>query len=203
MALGPFDGDELSALVESRTGTTPTADLVAALQARTGGMPFFAAELADAIAAHPATQRQCEDGLELPLPRRVATTVLHRVFALGADARQVASVVALLGWVGVDRLPMIATVTTMTEQRTEDAFDRLVRARLLVPDGDDLPLHPCHRARCPARRYRTPPGSGACTARSLGCWPTSAARGERRDIAEIADHLRLGSPATILPRRRC
>ena len=154
-------------------------------------MPFFAAELADAIATHPATQRQCEDGLELPLPRRAATTVLHRVFALGADARQVASVVALLGWVGVDRLPMIATVTTMTEQRTEDAFDRLVRARLLIPDGTtyrfthaivrDALLADVHPAR-QRRLHRQ-------IARVLA---DERRAGERRDIAEIADHLRLG-----------
>jgi DNA-binding CsgD family transcriptional regulator/tetratricopeptide (TPR) repeat protein/energy-coupling factor transporter ATP-binding protein EcfA2 len=191
IALGPFDDDELSALVESRTGTTPTADLVATLHARTGGMPFFAAELADAIAAHPATQRQCEGGLELPLPQRAATTVLHRVFALGADACQVASVVALLGWVGVDRLPMIATVTTMTEQRTGDAFDRLVRARLLIPDGTTFRFtHAIVRDALvadihPARQRRL----HRQIARVLA---DERRAGERRDIAEIADHLRLG-----------
>ena len=90
VALGPFDGDELRALAHSRTGTAPTAAFIDALQARTGGMPFFAAELVDAMAAHPSSRSDGDDSVELALPRRVATTVLHRVFALGADARQVA-----------------------------------------------------------------------------------------------------------------
>ena len=103
-------------------------------------MPFFASQLVDSLVVHGLVRTA--DGTvtigrrDLPLPRRVATTVLHRVFSLGPDARQVATVVALLGRVAVDRLPVLAAVTGITTERTEEAFDLLVRTGILDEDAD-------------------------------------------------------------------
>jgi len=191
VTLGPFDGDELAALVESRAGIVPTAGFVESLSARTGGMPFFAAELADAMATHLALDHFVEDAPELPVPRRAATTVLHRVFTLGADARQVATVAALLGWIAVDRLPMLATVTALTEARTEDAFDRLVRARVLMPDGDGYRF--THGIVRDALLTDTHPARGRRLHRHIARVLADERRaGAARDIEEIGDHLRRG-----------
>ena len=79
----------------------------------------------------------------------------------------------------------------MTDERAEDAFDRLVRARVLVPDGDsyrfthaivrDALLADTH----PARRRRL----HRLIARTLA---DERRAGADRDIEEIGDHLRRG-----------
>ena len=118
LELEPFDDAELAALVAAHLGRQPDARFVASLRERTGGMPFFAAELVGALAG--AGVVELADGrvtiapMEPPLPRRVATTVLHRVFQLGADARRLAAAVAVLGPVRLDRLDVLATATALS-----------------------------------------------------------------------------------------
>ena len=143
LELGPFADDDLAALVTAHTGRQPDPTMVELIRARTGGLAFFATELTLALAGAGLTE--LTDGRVTtalsegePLPRRVATAVLHRVFQLGADARRVATTVALLGQVPVERLPVLASVTGLTPERAEEAFDRLIRARVLSDDGSSF-----------------------------------------------------------------
>jgi len=139
LELGPFDAAELAALVEAHAGRPPDEALVELLMAQTGGMPFFAAELVKAVVDQGLVERA--DGRvsaaspHVPLPHRVSTFVLHRVFVLGADARRVATTLAVLGAMGTDRLDLLATVTGLGRTRTDAAFDRLVRSGILEVDA--------------------------------------------------------------------
>ncbi len=194
LELGPLADAELALLVAATVGHPPDDGLIEILRQRTGGMPFFAAELIAALAdgglLHRADGTVTARPGDHPLPRRVATTVLHRVFMVGADARRVATAVALLGHVPVERLGTLATVTALGRDRTDDAFDRLVRARVLVSDGPtyrfhhvivrDAVLADLH----PAARRRL----HGVIARVL---VEERRAGEQREIGEICEHLRL------------
>ena len=136
--LGPLSGEELAGLVRQRLAGEPSPALAQMLEARSGGVPFFAVELLDVLdAAGALTSR---DGVIEPilaepvLPRRASTAVLHRVFQLGADARAVATAASVLANVGLGDLMLLADLTGMDHLRTEAAFDVLVRAGVLVAD---------------------------------------------------------------------
>lgn len=136
--LGPLDPSELAILVERRLGTPPSPALARMLGERSGGVPVFAVELLDALAAGGAVRVEVggPDGAldEAVLPRRVSTAVLHRVFQLGADARAVATAAAALGRVPLGDLRLAADLARLDLRRVEAAFDALVRAEVLVPD---------------------------------------------------------------------
>ncbi len=140
--LGALDAAELGELVRRRTDLEPTEQLVRLLQQRTGGAPFFVIELLAAMsrAGHRHGADDAGEPLapeELTLPLRVTTAVLHRVFALGADARAVASAAAVLDRVPSGGLSLLAAAAELDVARTSAAFARLVEAGLLVADGAD------------------------------------------------------------------
>jgi DNA-binding CsgD family transcriptional regulator/tetratricopeptide (TPR) repeat protein len=141
MTMSAFDERELEELVVSRLGRRPTPFLLEVLRRRTGGMPFFAAELLDALIDAQALSVVDDHVDAMPsiqemLPRRVTTAVLHRVFRLGADARRVASAASLLDEVSLSRLPLLERLSRLDPHRLDAAFDRLVAAHVLVRIGD-------------------------------------------------------------------
>lgn len=107
LAVGGLGGDELLDLVEANTGRMAPAHgraLRDALQAETGGNPFFAGEIVRHL-AETGTLFQDADGLwttaadldPATLPVSVREVVLRRVARLGPDTRRVLSMAAVIG----------------------------------------------------------------------------------------------------------
>ena len=116
---------------------------------RSGGVPFFAVELLDALADSGALVER--DGLltvastEPVLPRRVSIAVLHRVFQLGPDARALATAASALGRVPLGDLRLVADLARLDAGRAEVAFDVLVRADVLVAGDGGYRFRARHR----------------------------------------------------------
>jgi DNA-binding NarL/FixJ family response regulator len=143
VAMGELDDDELAQLIQERTTRRPTTRLVQLLSDRSGGTPFFAIELLDAMARSDdlVASDDTVDVIEtdrLTLPARVSTAVLHRVFSLGPDARSVASAAAVLGAVRGDGVPILAAVSGLSMEHTVAALDALRQAGVLVVDAAGL-----------------------------------------------------------------
>jgi DNA-binding CsgD family transcriptional regulator len=140
LAMGELDDDELARLIQERTARRPTTRLVQLLSDRSGGTPFFAIELLDAMARSDnlIATGDTVDVVEpdrLALPTRVSTAVLHRVFTLGPDARAVASAAAVLGAFPGEVAPMLAAVSGLPMERTVAAFEALRHGGVLVTDA--------------------------------------------------------------------
>ena len=141
ITLAALDDADLAALVEARTGCAPSPRLLRLLGHRSGGTPFFAIELLDAMSrsgdlATAGGVIDAAESAERAMPTRVSTAVLHRVFGLGADARLVASAIAVVGHVPLDPSPLLVALDVLDADRTMTAFGRLVDARIVVPSGD-------------------------------------------------------------------
>lgn len=141
LELGPFDDAELFELAEAVLGTPPSQGLIDVVRTRSGGLPFFAVELllamrdADVI-VRTGNLADLKPGATAALPARVATAVLHRVFGLGDRVRKLAAASAVLGEVPLHRLGLLAALAQLSPEEADEAFDRLVEARVLIEDGD-------------------------------------------------------------------
>lgn len=194
ICLGDFDVTELAALVEARTGHVPDESFVAMLHDRSGGLPFFAVELLQAllvVGIDVSSPLAAARAARLALPRRVSTAVLHRVFEVGPDARLMASAIAVLGTLSLDQLPIVSALTAFAPTRTNVAFDDLVRARVLVEDRE--------RYRFPHSIVRDALYADLDPARRR-IWHQQVAMmlaqrrsaGRPNEIVEIGEHLRQG-----------
>jgi hypothetical protein len=104
VALGPMGAEHTAALLEHVLGRQPTASLLDAVIARTGGIPFFVAEVGAALGADVRWQGVFEAAApvegqdqDLPLPDSVRDAVLLRVSRLSPEARRVLEVAAVMG----------------------------------------------------------------------------------------------------------
>jgi DNA-binding CsgD family transcriptional regulator len=86
IAPGPLSLASLHHLVKSRLGTSLPRPLLARLADASGGNPFYALEMARALAPH----ADPESAQPLPVPRSLEQLVVSRVQTLSAPARQVA-----------------------------------------------------------------------------------------------------------------
>ena len=172
-------------------GVVPHDHFVDVLHERTGGLPFFAAELLDLLVdagLDPASPHDAARLATLALPRRSSTAVLHRVFELGPDARAVASVASVVGRATTDRLPMVGEISGLDTARTLHAFDRLVSAGILGDSGEEFEFaHPIVREAlygdlAPATRR-------AWHARLAALLAEGRSAARPREILEIAEHL--------------
>ncbi|MGZ4185518.1 MAG: ATP-binding protein [Solirubrobacteraceae bacterium] len=102
IAVEPLAERDTAALLAKALGTDAAPSLVAAVLARTGGVPFFIEELAAALASSERI-RSGQGGLELadadalPLPDSVRDAVLVRAAHVGANARAALTVAAAVG----------------------------------------------------------------------------------------------------------
>ena len=191
--LGPLSVEELAGLVRQRLAGEPSPALAQMLEARSGGVPFFAVELLDVLdAAGALTSR---DGVLAPtradpvLPRRASTSVLHRVFQLGADARAVATAAAVLASVHLGDLALLADLAGMDQARTEAAFDVLVRAGVLVADAGAY--HFAHAiVRDAVYEDLGPAARRRLHGRIAGALTDGTAVERPRDVVEVAGHVR-------------
>lgn len=191
LELGGFNADELAELVRARTGSHPHDRNVRTLLTRTGGLPFFAVELVDAMQSAGIDLGAAADLAEVPLPRRTSTAILHRVFSLGHDARAVASACSIMTPIRLDLLPLLGDLTSLPADRTAGAFDLLAVAGILVETDDayrfvhDLVRQALYDDLPPAvrRAWHADVADELSRRRSAG---------HPRQILEIAEHLRRG-----------
>jgi DNA-binding CsgD family transcriptional regulator len=141
---GPLGSAAVAALVESRLGTVPEPEFVAACELATGGNPLLLTQLVSALGSEgvrpDATQvaRVAQIG-----PRAVSRTVLMRLSRLGAPAHAVAEAVAILG--DGAALPTVAELAGVSQADVAEATRALVQAEILRPEPPLSFVHPLVR----------------------------------------------------------
>ncbi len=102
LTLGPLDAEGTAQMVEAVLGAAPSPALARTLHDRTGGVPFFVEELAQALESD-GRLRPGAEGLELaldgdvPLPRTIRDAVLLRTSDLSGEARATAEAASVAG----------------------------------------------------------------------------------------------------------
>ncbi|KAB2378911.1 helix-turn-helix transcriptional regulator [Actinomadura montaniterrae] len=143
--IGPLDDDAVRRLAEllladlKRDGAHD--EIVATVLRQSGGNPFFAVQsLLGALETE-------SSGASAPLPAFPVDrgrAFLDRVLRVEPEARRIGRAAALLGVVGIDRVPLAADLADLPAARAAAAFDALVgRGILLV--GDDGGFRLCHQ----------------------------------------------------------
>jgi DNA-binding NarL/FixJ family response regulator len=138
--LGMLSRAAVAAVVASALGGPPDEALVAEVHRRADGNPYFAAEIARSlvdsrlVTVDASGARLTGAPQAMHLTRRAA--VLRRVMPLGAEAQAVARILAVLRVAALDRIGLIAQVTSLTEASVAAAFDDLVRAHVVVGDAE-------------------------------------------------------------------
>jgi DNA-binding CsgD family transcriptional regulator len=174
-------------LLATEFGRSPDPDFVLACSGATGGNPFLVRELAASLIA---------DGIEPDAdaaasvatvgPKAVARATLGRLGHLSDDAIALARAIAVLA--GEARLPRAAELAGIDERRTLRAFDALVAAGLVLPDGLLEFTHPIVRA---AVYNEIPPGDRSAAQRRIA----DLLELEGAALDAIAGHLLLCQPA--------
>ncbi|HUG83786.1 MAG TPA: AAA family ATPase [Euzebya sp.] len=136
-SLGP---EAIAEVITPVVGAKPDALLVAEVYRRTSGNPFFALEIAGWLAQTGAlTTEQGQVRLSWPqgrLPLSRADTLLERFVRLDTTTRAVVESIAVLGGADPTDLGVLSEMAGIPEDEVAEAFDGLVRQRLLVPqDG--------------------------------------------------------------------
>src|SRR6478609_8847304 len=132
LVLEPLGVEDVGQLLAEVLEAAPAPSLVRAVHDRTAGLPFFAEELAHALAATGAI-RPGRHGLELadaddvPLPDTIRDAVMLAAHDLSGDARAAADAAAVAGEAfDIDLVAAIAG---------DRGLDELVANGLLVDDG--------------------------------------------------------------------
>jgi DNA-binding CsgD family transcriptional regulator len=170
LALDGLAGTEVAALLEAELGRAVPADVAGAVRDRSGGNPFFVAELARLLD---------RDGHARGLPDGVRDAVRARLRRLPTEARTAVETAAVLGTVDPTAL---AATTELDGPAVLDALDAARPAGLLTVAGfsHDL-VRETARAAVPSRRRHTLHHRWAQVLRAR---PDAAER-----LAEIAHHL--------------
>ncbi|MFI9010755.1 AAA family ATPase [Actinosynnema sp. NPDC053489] len=138
--LAPLSGGDVARIVETVLGTPVDDGLAHEVHQRADGNPFFAVEIArslrelDLVAVDGDRARLAVSPSAIRLTRREA--VLRRVAPLDRDARAVARAVSIFRRVRLDRIGLLARVSSLPEEAVVDAFDELLRAQVVVRDED-------------------------------------------------------------------
>jgi DNA-binding CsgD family transcriptional regulator len=102
VVLGPLSVAALHELIRSRLGTAPARPVLVRIASASGGNPFYALEIAAALAQHPAEQAR---GGELPIPDSLQELVMTRIRPLPDRSQE-----ALLAIAALSR-PTISTLS--------------------------------------------------------------------------------------------
>ncbi|MDW5595793.1 AAA family ATPase [Conexibacter stalactiti] len=132
LELGPLADDAVAELVATLLGGAPAAGVVATVQRRSAGNPFFAEQCALDLAE--ARAWSADDGTRPPAfseDRRRA--FLDRVLRVGPRSRRIGQAVALLGVVGFARIELAADLAGLAPAEADAAFDALVERGILQP----------------------------------------------------------------------
>ena len=135
--LHPLGKSEIRSMIKGMLDVAPSEDLVAIVQSLSNGNPFFAIEsirllmnshrinFTDKVA-------RLTHNDELPHPE---TAIIHRFFEIGSTDTTVARVLSVFRRISLRFLPLIATLSKISEDEVSASFDRLVIAEILVPIG--------------------------------------------------------------------
>jgi DNA-binding CsgD family transcriptional regulator/tetratricopeptide (TPR) repeat protein len=196
--LGPLDPDDVRALARMVVDAAPDERLARVLWEATQGNPFYVEHGARSLMAsgelivRDGRARLSADAEGTAL--RAPTTIVYRLFDLGADARAVARALTAFRRFELDDLALLAQLSDLEPPAVERAFDALVDAHLLRPSGRGFEFtHPIVRDTLyddlgPAERRRIHATIAAALA---------AARAEGRDVvlADLATHLAASAAA--------
>ena len=132
VALEPLGRVETAALVAEVLGADPSEPLAAAIHERSQGVPFFAEELAGALARDGRLQAgraglELAEGSEVAIPDTVRDAVLMRCGDLSPAGREAAEGAAVAG----DRFALDAVVRIASEEGVGELLDRA----LITEDG--------------------------------------------------------------------
>jgi DNA-binding CsgD family transcriptional regulator len=156
--LGELEASGLTQVVEPRTlseagvheltrevfGAEPDPEFAAACRARTGGNPFFLAELLRALREEdvPPTSAGVDRVADVA-PQAVGRVVLARLARLGPDAASLAKAVASLG--GTAHMVDAAELARLTDRRAADAAAALTQSGILAGRPQLEFVHPLMR----------------------------------------------------------
>jgi DNA-binding CsgD family transcriptional regulator len=202
----PLSAPGAGRLLRARTALPMSPAFVQAVHDSTGGSPFLLGEVARALAdGGPA------DGVPRPT-RQLERFVAVRLDRLGADARQIADAVAVLG--RGSALRDAAGVARLDIERAAKAADALRRAGVLAADADlrfcqplvaqaaYQRLAPSCRALMHAQAARVLDGAGASTAAVARHLLRTEPAGDRwivrRLIAAAEEALQSAAPASAV-----
>ncbi len=130
--VGPLSLGALHELLRQRMGGPVARPTLVRIHETSGGNPFFALELARALAG-----RELRPGEPMPVPATLGELTASRFERLGADAREVLLLVAALA------RPTIGIVTAAAGERAAPALETAVAEGLLESDGSRLRfVHP-------------------------------------------------------------
>ncbi|HSO30616.1 MAG TPA: AAA family ATPase [Candidatus Sulfomarinibacteraceae bacterium] len=191
LVVGPLSLAALHHLIQSRLGLNLSRPMLVRVAEASGGNPFFALEIAGALARATAPPAL---GDLLPLPRTLHDLLSDRVDRLSTAARAVASAAAALS------RPTAETVEAAvgTDLDVDAALLEVEEAGVLVSDGDRLRFsHPllasaiygslsASRRRALHRRLATVVGDPEERARHLARSATAADEGAAAMIEEAA-----------------
>lgn len=139
LELGPLDADGVGELIGGWAGHRPNAHLLAEVEARTGGNPFFITAVLQHLASRGAVGLETGiagvDALVSEVPETMAGLVDAAVERCGPAAREIATVAAILG--DDFRADTVAAVTSRPIGATVAALERLVHVRLLGQAPND------------------------------------------------------------------
>jgi DNA-binding winged helix-turn-helix (wHTH) protein len=130
-----FSVDEVTRLVESRTGVRPSTTLAAALRERSGGNPLYVEQLLRTAWAESALQATAQElASTIDLQHGIIETIGRHLDAMSDAGREFLTVAAVLG--KEFRLAELAVVTGLAPDALLDRIDEAVRASILFQDKD-------------------------------------------------------------------
>ncbi len=132
LEVGALDLSPIHRIVSQRLGLSLPRPLLARIHETSGGNPFYALELARAIAA----VQLVEPAAPLPVPETLRELVRHRIDALPEDCRRALLVAAAL----TSPTPALVTAASRTDG---DALRPAVATQIVTMDGDRIRfVHP-------------------------------------------------------------
>lgn len=132
----PIEPADAACLLEDLLGDAPAtpADMRAGLLRRTGGIPFFLVNCAQALHAGVLDGQSIQSNALIPWD--VSESVRQRVAALSSPARDLVAVAAVAGGVTARTVLLRAVADAGDGTTALEALDAAVRARLLAEEGD-------------------------------------------------------------------
>ena len=135
LPVGPLSVGALHVLVQSQLELSLSRPILVRVHATSGGNPFYALEIARAVAA---TGRRLAADEPLPIPATLTELVRSRLACLPATTRDVLVVVSALA---LPTMRLLAAV--VGDERAAAAVERAARVGVLVAEGDRLEFsHP-------------------------------------------------------------
>jgi DNA-binding CsgD family transcriptional regulator len=132
--LGPLDLDVLGEVLEDRLGERFLLPTLLRIHRASAGNPFYALEIARALAQQPA---QTEPWRPLPVPDTLRALLRGRLTKLPDEVKRI------LPFVAAASSPSVALLTAAVRNRVEEALDRGVESGVLeLQDGRVAFTHP-------------------------------------------------------------